>query len=55
MATGVAVEQILKPMEDSIRLRRERKMAENARLAGRGGGDEEADARVDVVQGVGQR
>jgi hypothetical protein len=46
------MEQMLKPMEDSVRIRHERKMAENARLASKRGsqGEEEVDARGDVVE-----
>jgi hypothetical protein len=52
VATGVAMEQMLKPMEDTIRLRREQSIAENAKLAGKGG-DFQGEG-TDTVQGVGQ-
>jgi len=49
------MEQMLKPMEDSIRLRRERKISEDARLVSKGGafqGTEETegtDPKMDTV------
>jgi hypothetical protein len=55
VATGVAMEQMLKPMEDGIRVRRERKISEDAKLAGKGGafqgaeGTEGTDPRVDAI------
>jgi hypothetical protein len=47
------MEQMLKPMEDGVRVRHERKVAENARLTSKGGGVREKEA--DVVQDVAQR
>jgi hypothetical protein len=44
----------LKPMEDGVRVRHERKVAENAKLTSKGGGVRE-EKESDVVQDVGQR